>query len=369
MRVLYLTRGQSPHDLRFTRALSQTTHQVFVACLETPAAEAWPVGITEVKKVEPVTGNFWETFSPRAKQVRRIIEAIKPDLIHAGPIQDVAFWVVVAKFHPLVSMSWGSDLMRQAESSLWNRWVTRYTLGYTDVLVGDCDCVGQKAARFGFPLERFKKFPWGVDLEHFTPAGSVELRKNLDWQEKIVLLSNRSLEALYGVDVIVQAFIQARKSNPELRLLLFGKGSQEEKLRQMLTESGHLGDVHFGGFADFEQLPDVYRSADLFISASHSDGSSVSLMEALACGLPVIVSDIPGNLEWVREDENGWLFHDGSVEELSVKMLLAAAEMKAVDRIKENNRSLAESRADWTRNFPVLLEAYDLAMQSKVKND
>ena len=368
MRVLYLTRGQSPHDLRFTRALAQTPHQVFVACLETQTASPWPAGITEVKKVEPVTGNFWETFSPRVKQVRRIIEVVKPDLIHAGPIQEIAFWVVVAKFHPLVSMSWGSDLMRQAESSLWNRWVTRYTLGYSDVLVGDCDCVGQKAASFGFSLDRYKKFPWGVDLEHFILAGSANLRTSLGWQDKILLLSNRSLEALYGVDVIVNAFIQARQTNPDLRLLLYGRGSQEEKLRQTLQNSGNEPYVHFGGFAEYDQLPDVYRSADLYLSASHSDGSSVSLMEALACGLPVLVSDIPGNLEWVREGENGWLFRDGSADELAQKILLAAEQVKQLKTIKENNRRLAEERADWKKNFPVLLEAYELAVQSKVKH-
>lgn len=368
MRVLYLTRGQSPHDLRFTQALAQTPHQVFVACLETPAGSPWPAGITEVKKVEPVTGNFWETFSPRAKQVRRIIEAVKPDLVHAGPIQEIAFWVVVAKFRPLVSMSWGSDLMKKAESSLWNRWVTRYTLGYTDVLVGDCDCVGQKAASFGFPLEHYRKFPWGVDLEHFTPGVSDDLRNSLGWHDQFVLLSNRSLETLYGVDVIVNAFIKARQTNPDLRLLLYGRGTQEEKLRQMLETSGNAPYVHFGGFADYDRLPDLYRSADLYLSASHSDGSSVSLMEAMACGLPVLVSDIPGNLEWVREGENGWLFHDGSADELAQKILLAAAQVKQLNTIKENNRRLAQEKADWKKNFPVLLEAYDLAVQAKVKH-
>ena len=55
----------------------------------------------------------------------------------------------------------------------------------------------------------------------------------------------------------------------------------------------------------------MYRAADLYLSASHSDGSSVSLMEALGCGLPVLVSDIPGNREWVTDGEQGWLFPDG----------------------------------------------------------
>jgi len=165
------------------------------------------------------------------------------------------------------------------------------------------------------------------------------------------------------VDVIVRAFIQARQANPDLRLLIYGQGSQEESLRKLLKQSGFLPDVYFGGFASFEQLPEVYHSADLYLSASHSDGSSVSLMEALACGLPAIVSDIPGNLEWIKEDENGWLFKDGKADELAQKILLAAAQVKSLVRMKAGNRLLAETRANWDKNFKVLLEAYELAVK------
>ena len=119
--------------------------------------------------------------------------------------------------------------------------------------------------------------------------------------------------------------------------------------------------VVFHGTASTNELPDVYRSADLYMSASHSDGSSVSLMEALACGLPVLVSDIPGNREWVFDGQQGWLFKDGDVQDCTRKMQLALSGMKDFENMAKSNRKLAEDRADWKKNFPVLLEAYDLA--------
>jgi glycosyltransferase involved in cell wall biosynthesis len=121
--------------------------------------------------------------------------------------------------------------------------------------------------------------------------------------------------------------------------------------------------VHFYGTANLEQLPELYHSADFYLSASHSDGSSVSLMEALACGLPVIVSDIPGNQEWVTEGEQGWLFKDGEAADFSNKILEAVSKVNTLAAIKKGNRLLAEKRADWKKNFAVLLEAYDLAFQ------
>ncbi len=65
-------------------------------------------------------------------------------------------------------------------------------------------------------------------------------------------------------------------------------------------------------------------AADLYMSASHTDGSSVSLMEAMACGLPCAVSSIAGNQEWVQTGEQGWVFPDGDAEKLAEIMLAAS---------------------------------------------
>jgi glycosyltransferase involved in cell wall biosynthesis len=363
MKVLYFTRGQSPHDLRFTEALSKTEHQVFVLCIEADEGREWPDGITEIK---------WAGLRNRYtvwKHLRLVpvlvslIRAIQPDLIHAGPIQSVAFLVALVRFHPLVSMSWGSDLLFYPQRNKIARLITRFTLDQTDVLVGDCGSVGLAAQRFGFSTDRYRMFPWGVDLAHFSPQGSSDLRKKLGWENKIVLLSNRTMELLYDVETIAHAFVGASKTNPDLRLMLFGTGSREAKVKQILCEGGVEERVHFGGIVSKSDLPDVYRSSDFYLSASQSDGSSVSLMEAMACGLPAIVSDIPGNREWVEDGVQGWLFETGNSDELVEKILFAVNHPADIPLIKKQSRQIAEDRADWSKNFPKLLEAYQFALE------
>ena len=125
-----------------------------------------------------------------------------------------------------------------------------------------------------------------------------------------------------------------------------------------------MGDqVYFGGFASRADLPGIYRSADVYVSASHSDGSSVSLMEALACGKPALVSDIPGNREWIQTGVQGWLFKDGDAHELAAKME-SICENGVEPLLATNARLLAEARADWGRNFQSLMDAYELALGS-----
>ncbi len=363
MKVLYFTRGQTPHDLRFTKALAETSHKVFVLCLDADQRRKWPGGVYEVAWQGINMRLGWLAASARLGRLKTVFETLKPDLVHAGPIQSTAWLTALAGFHPLVSMSWGSDLMFEADRSESARRITRFTLARSDVLVGDCACVGQKAQSFGFDLARYRQFPWGVDLKHFAPAVSTRLREKLGWVGKTVLLSTRSFEPIYGVDVLINAFALAARQNPDLRLLLLGHGSHEKRLAALVKQLDLQQKVHFYGTATVEELPDLYHSADFYLSASHSDGSSVSLMEALACGLPVIVSDIPGNLEWVTEGEQGWLFKDGDAEGFSHKILLAVAQGSALAAMKKGNRFLAKKRADWKKNFAVLLEAYELASQ------
>ena len=110
--------------------------------------------------------------------------------------------------------------------------------------------------------------------------------------------------------------------------------------------------------------PRYYRNADLYISASHSDGTSISLLEAMACGKPVLVSDIPGNLEWVEAGINGWLFPDGNAEILAQAISQAVTERDKLPEMGHAARRLAEKRANWDENFQQMLEAYQIVLRS-----
>ncbi len=373
MRVLYFSRDYTPHDHRFLTALAGTPHSIFSLRLERSDRQLeerpMPPQVEQVKWRGGQGLIRWNETPALLTDLKRVIQRVKPDVIHAGPIQSAALLAALSGFHPLVSMSWGSDLLLGADRNWKMRLATRYTLRRTTVLAGDCEAVRKKAGKFGFPAERVVLFPWGVDLQRFSPGRPSALRQRLGWQDAFVILSLRTWEPLYGVDGVVKAFCQAAKQDARLRLLLLGSGSQADQLREMLEQENLLERVHFGGHVRGDELPDYYRSADLYVSASHSDGSSVSLMEALACGLPVLVSDIPGNREWIGPQEvAGQLFADGDYAALTAGMLHAAAAGDGLTVQRQAARALAERRADWQVNFQQLLHAYDLARELDKKN-
>jgi glycosyltransferase involved in cell wall biosynthesis len=362
--ILYFSKDYTPHDHRFLAALAGTQHRVHYLRLERGPRQ------TEDRPVPfPIEEVLWKGGRQPARladgprlllDLRRVLRELKPDLIHVGPIQTCGLLAALTGFHPQLVMSWGFDLMQDAGRDVLWRWATGYVLRRADFFTSDCEASRRKALAFGVPPARTAVFPWGVDLDHFKP-GKGGGRKR---ERGFTLLCNRSWEPRYGVDVLARAFVIAARQRPDLQLLLLGGGSQGSLIRQILERGGLGGQVSFPGQVPQADLPRYYHMADLFVSPSHVDGSSVSLMEALACGLPCLVSDIPANQEWVTEDLNGWLFPDGNVDALAAGILQACEQRRSLAKIGRAARATAEEKADWKKNFQKLLAAYDLALKS-----
>jgi glycosyltransferase involved in cell wall biosynthesis len=253
-------------------------------------------------------------------------------------------------------MSWGYDLLNDLNrSKLWY-WAARFALQRSSVLIGDCNPVRHKAVDLGMAGERIVTFPWGINLEAFKPG------KYPPKSEHFTLISTRSWEPIYGVDVLARAFVTAAQQTPQLRLIMLGNGSQGGYLRKVFKTAGVLERVIMPGQVRQADLPRYYSMADLYVSASHIDGSSVSLMEAMASGRPVLVSDIPGNREWVEPEVNGWWFTDGDEDDLAQSISSAVDQSEQLAEMAEAGRRVAEKKADWNKNFPQLFKAYELAL-------
>ncbi|MFC2028977.1 glycosyltransferase family 4 protein [Chloroflexota bacterium] len=367
MRILYFSRDYCPHDHRFLTALADSEHQVFYLRLERGSRQTESRPIPDGIKMVDWSGGKREVQilnAPRLlREFRQVIKRVQPDLVHAGPIQSSALLAALSGFHPLLVMSWGFDLMKDVDRGLFWRWATRYTLQKADWFTSDCHATYHRALKFGLPQGRHTIFPWGVDLKQF----SLGIQKHSPGQGSgFTLFCNRSWEPNYGVDVLARAFVKVARERQDVSLLLLGSGSQADLIKGILSSEDVSDRVEFKGHISYELLPEYYQQADLFISPSHVDGSSVSLMEALASGLPCLVSDIPANKEWVTDGRNGWLFPDGNVESLVEHILFAARNRHVLPKMAVAARQVAEQKANWKVNFLSLLEAYQQTVKQGV---
>jgi glycosyltransferase involved in cell wall biosynthesis len=366
MKILYFTRAYTVHDARFLSTLAASPHEVWFLPFFQEGSDAWrlPDGVRLVRwppANAPSDGGL-EAWLAAMSHFEEILSGVRPDVLHAGPMQPCGFMAALSGFRPFLMMSWGYDILMEALASDRARWIARYTLRHADMLLCDCRAVREAASEI-HPLreDQVVQLPWGVDLKAFTPADPAEIQgPRFGWDDAFVILSTRNWEPIYGTETLLESFRLAFESNKRLRLVLIGSGSLSSLVRDFVSDPELRGAVHLSGAVAHEELPLYFQQADLYLACSFVDGTSVSLLEAFASGLPVVVSDLPSNREWVLPQKNGWLAPPGQPQDFARAILEAAGQDRGrLDSIGHANRKVAEARADWDANFPRILSAYE----------
>ncbi len=366
LRVLYCSENYSPHDHRFLTALGKSGHEIYWLRLEEGGRvqESRPLP----KKVFPVAWREnqkpvnWQDYKELTWQFGSAVKCIKPDIVHAGPIQRVGYLPALMDFHPLLSMSWGFDLLEDAErDETWHE-ITEYVLKKSDWFTSDCQTTKKIALSFGISESKTTVFPWGVDHKIFKPDVRAKERLQIGNKDDLLIVHTRSWEPRYGVDIALQGFFLALQKKPHLNLCLLGGGSRENQLKAFILDKGISDRVHFYGYQKNEALASFYQAADVYLSASHIDGSSVALMEAMACACPALVSDIPANMEWIEDGKQGWVFEDGNPEQLAEKIACIAERKEERLQCGLNANEKAKKDADWRKNFAKLMDTYEHMM-------
>lgn len=368
MRILWLTQGVTGHDRRFTALLAGAGHDVRYLALDAmDAVPALPNGVAwEAWDGRPaVDARTPDGAAALLPAFRRVLERVRPDAVHAGPVPTGGFLAALADVRPRLVMSWGSDVLVEAgQGPAWGD-ATRTALDGVDGFVCDCRAVLERARAYA-PIADgdVVMIPWGTDPARFRPAPVPSpLRAELlgvDAGDAFLVLCTRSWEPVYGIDTLIEGFRRAHAAYPRLRLVLAGGGSMAGEVDGWIRAAGIAEAVIRPGAIGHDELPEWFRAADLYASCAHSDGTSVSLLEAMASALPVLVTDIPSNREWVAPGENGWLAPRGDPAAVASALLEAAGmDGDARRAMGRRNRAVAEARADWGVNSRVLLAAYD----------
>src|SRR5687767_74668 len=164
MRILYFTRGWTAHDRRLVTAAGAAGHEVVLlrhdSCGVALPVETLPPGAREVLCPEPATNDL-----------RGLVAHVQPDVLHAGPVPTCGYLAALTGFHPLVVMSWGSDLLWEAANDDNLRRQARKALDAADLFLCDCREVADAAAALSQrTAKRTTVFPWGIELERFAAA-------------------------------------------------------------------------------------------------------------------------------------------------------------------------------------------------------
>ncbi|PLR91235.1 glycosyltransferase family 4 protein [Bacillus sp. T33-2] len=159
----------------------------------------------------------------------------------------------------------------------------------------------------------------GVDLDRFSPqttAEKQELRRKYQYSDNdFILLYTAELNQNKHQDLLIEAISRLKGKVPNIKLLFAGEGTLGHKYRQQVQQLGLSENIHFLGHRS--DIPSLLKLSDLAVSASRREGLPVNIMEAMATGLPLVVTDCRGNRDLVSNDYNGFVVGIEDVEEFS----------------------------------------------------
>jgi glycosyltransferase involved in cell wall biosynthesis len=178
--------------------------------------------------------------------------------------------------------------------------------------------IGAEIRQQGFPPEKIHHLANGVDIEKYQPvpgAEKIRLRRELKLPGQFLVVSAGRLEKGKGADLLLACWPAVCRQFPLAHLLVLGAGTLRLPLESAARSLACQQQVHFPGAVN--EMPKYLQSADIFVLPSLAEGLSNVLLEAMACGLPVIAADLPGNKELIRDIAQGILVRAGDSAGLS----------------------------------------------------
>ena len=238
------------------------------------------------------------------------------------------------------------------QKRLPGKWVLRQLRNSSKVIVLSEE-IEQEAHALGVPPDAITRLPNGVDTDRFTPLTaeqrtSLRTEKRLEEEEQVLLFSGRLVHRK-GLDLVLDSWPAISTAYPGAHLWILGNGTNQEeavegKLKQrVLTEE--LPHIHWLG--ETREPESFLQSADVFVFPSRREGFSNTLLEAMACALPTVASNIGGNTDVMIDGANGLLFPSDNADLLEEKLLSLLGSEDERKRLEE------QAREDVIRDYSI----------------
>lgn len=307
--VAYIGRNNNIHDRRIIQVLSKNFHVLEM--------------YTKDLGSKPLSIDFFAGVS----------------LIVAGPLTDAISAIPISVKVPILGISHAFDLNSEAGDLALSGNVARCA-----AIISDCGYI-TKILRGTYNFQRdIIEMPWGCDRGYFSSA-------KINFEKKIKILVTRNWFSVYRNDVILEALKLLNSKNIEFSCTFIGDGPLLEDQKRNLNKMSQSLDVRFLGYKSSPEIRSAMSDNWIYLSAASSDGSSISLLEAMAAGMICVTTDFPSNKEWIEHSVSGFLFRNGDSEALALQIeLISSLSIKEKKEMSRNAKEIILKRGDWKLN-------------------
>jgi len=340
MRIAFLGDGSLGHVRRWAGYFHDSGHDVLLISFEDVSGCPFPA--RRIRKLLPTK---LAGYAAALGAVKKELESFGPDIVNAIYAGGYGFIGAQSGYRPLVVSTIGSDMLIDYPSSFVHRLQIEYALKRAALVTTDAESLSGAVEHAGVEPSRIVEIYFGIDPSIFNREGRIARGDG-----PLRIVSTRNLYPVYSIGTLLSAFA-GLSGRVDSRLVICGDGPERTRLEAVASELGITGTVTFRGGLQPSGIAAELKRADIYVSTASSDSTSVSLLEAMACGAVPIVTDLAANGEWVRDGVNGRLFRNGDSGALADAMLEISGDPAKADSMRELGAAAVTERGLWLPNM------------------
>ncbi|MGP4079007.1 glycosyltransferase [Pseudalkalibacillus sp. R45] len=297
-------------------------------------------------------------------ELQKILKKEKPEIFHSHYVSSYGVIGAMAGYHPYVISVWGSDIYDFPKENTINKRLVKYALSKADAIGSTSEVMKVETAQY--TNKNIDVTPFGVDMNKFSPDPS---RKN---PETVTFGIVKTMKPKYGIKYLVEGYKKFKdnvsdEAYRKTRLVIVGGGPQLEEYEGLAKELGIEDQTEFTGNIPHEKVPDMINTFDVFFVPSVLDSESfgVAAVEAQACGVPVVVSNVGGLPEVVRDEHTGYIIPSENSEAIAEKMAFLVDKEDMRTTLGNNGREHVVSHYKWEDNAELMSEIYNRILSKR----
>ena len=288
-----------------------------------------------------------------APALKKMLKEWNPDVLHSHFVSSYGLLGAMVNYKKYFVSVWGKDIFVFPKKSGLNKKLIEFTLNKATAICSTSHVMAKETNLYtNRPIE---VTPFGVDIEQFYPSPNIA-----EADEKIIVGTVKALEDKYGIADLVKGFALFHKEFPNSELLITGDGPQRAEYEELAKNMGIEEVTTFTGKVPNTEVPAVIRKMSIFAVPSTEDSESfgVAAVEAMACGVPVVVSNVGGLPEVVVQDVTGIVTDKQSPEQLAAafKKLARNSDLRA--SMGKSGVAHVKEHYSWIDNAHYMLSLY-----------
>ena len=362
LKILILADPNSSHTQKWANSLSEKGINVYLFGLGENIPEGYNSKVNIVNKKisqstkSKVDGSFQKSIYLKSlPNIRSLIKKIKPDILHAHYASSYGLLGALTFFKPFLVSVWGNDVFDFPKKSFIHKTILKFVFSSADKIFSTSKVMADEIG-----LYTNKKpviIPFGVDTNVFKPFSV----KRIFDDNTIILGCVKSLSFKYGIEYLLDAFaiLKSKLKTERIKLLLVGDGTLKNSLIQKAMQLKIQDDVIFYGAVPHSKVPEIYNMIDIAIFPSVWESFGVSNLEAAACEVPQVASDIGGFKEIIEDGVTGFLVEPKNPEAISEKVIEFIQNETLRKKIGKCARQKVIEDFNWNRNVEQMIAEYN----------